>query len=149
MTDNQYYAKKWLQRMWNKAEEVKEYEQQAEEILGAKIPAYDAEKIPGGSDLNPTETKNIEYSTLMFEIEKKRNELHYENTRTFNIIQHLTDPKLRGILYAKYVNRKTIRKIAEDFHYAESSIKEFHLKALEQIYPYIPREVIEDGKEDF
>ena len=44
MTDEQYYAKTWLQRMWNKAEEVKEYEQQAEEILGAKIPAYDARK---------------------------------------------------------------------------------------------------------
>ena len=144
MTDNQYYAQTWLKRMWNKAEEVKEYEQQAEDILGAKIPAYDAEKIPGGSDPNPTETKNLEYTTLMFEIDKRRNELHYENIRTFNIIQHLTDSKLRGILYAKYVNRKTFKQIANDFHYAESSIKEFHLKALTLIYPYIPKGEVHD-----
>ena len=139
MTDNQYYAQTWLKRMWNRAEEVKEYEQKAEELLGAKIPAYDAEKIPGGSDPNPTESKNIEYTTLMFEIDKRRNELSYENIRTFNIIQHLTDSKYRGILYAHYVNRKTFKQIATDFHYAESSIKEFHRKALDAIFPFIPK----------
>ena len=144
MTDEQYFAKKWLKRMWNRSEEIKEYEQQAADLLGAKIPAYDAEKIPGGSDPNPTETKNLEYTTLMFEIDKRRNELHYENIMTFNIIQHLSDSKLRGILYAKYVNRKTFKQIAYDFHYAESSIKEFHLKALAQIYPYIPKGEIHD-----
>ena len=145
MTDNQYYAQTWLKRMWNKAEEIKEYEQQAESLLGAKIPAYDAEKIPGGSDPNPIETKNIEYSTLQFEIDKMRNELHYENIRTYNIIQNLTDPKLRGILYAKYVNRKTWKQIGIDFHYGESRIKDFHLMALGLIYPYIPKgEVIHD-----
>lgn len=144
MTDEQYFAKKWLKRMWNRSEEIKEYEQQAADLLGAKIPAYDAEKIPGGSDPNPTETKNLEYTTLMFEIDKRRNELSYENIRTFNIIQHLTEPKLRGILYALYVNRKTIKQIAADFHYSESSIKDFHMKALSLIYPFIPKEVVEE-----
>ena len=144
MTDEQYYAQKWLRRMWDRPEEIKEYEQKAEELLGAKIPAYDSEKIPGGSDPNPTESKNLEYSTLMFEIDKLRNELSFENIRTFNVIQNLTDPKFRGILYAHYVNRKTYKQIASDFHYAESSIKEFHRKALGEIYPFIPKGEMHD-----
>ena len=145
MTDKEYYSQEWLRRMWNKEEEIKEYEKKAEALLGAKIPAYDAEKIPGGADPNPTETKNLEYSTLMFEIDKKKNELSYENILTFNVIQNLKDAKFRGILYAYYVNRKTIKQIAGDFHYAESSVKEFKRKALNLIYPYIPKgEVIHD-----
>lgn len=139
MTDNQYYAKTWLMRMWDHEDEIKEYRKRAEDMLGAKIPAYDAEKIPGGADTNPTETKNIEYSSLMFEIEKKENELYSENILTYNVIQNLEDPKLRGILYAKYVNRKTWKQIGNDFHYGESRIKDLHLVALTLISKFIPK----------
>lgn len=142
MTDAQYDAKQWLMRMWEKEEELKEYRERAEAMLGAKIPAYDAEKIPGGSDTNPTETKNIEYSSLMFDIEKKANELYSENIKTYNVIQQLDNPKLRGILYAKYVNRKSWKQICSSFHYGESRIKELHIMALDQISKFIPKEPI-------
>lgn len=144
MTDNQYFAKTWLMRMWDHEDEIKEYRKRADDMLGAKIPAYDSEKIPGGADPNPTETKNIEYSSLMFEISKRENELYSENIRTFNVIQELNDPKLRGILYAKYINRKTWKQIGNDFHYGESRIKELHVIALEQIYKFIPKEVVKE-----
>lgn len=143
MTDNQYNAKTWLMRMWDHEDEIKEYRKRADDMLGAKIPAYDSEKIPGGADPNPTETKNIEYSSLMFEISKRENELYSENIRTFNVIQRLDDPKLRGILYAKYVNRKTWKQIGSDFHYGESRIKELHVIALDKISEFIPKGEIE------
>ena len=139
MTDEQYFSNKWLSRMWGCPGEIKAYEQQAADLLGAKIPAYDAEKIPGGSDPNPTESKNLEYTTLMFEIDKKRNNLSYENIRTFNIIQNLKEAKYRGILYDIYVNQKTIPQVADDFHYSVSTIKAYKLKALAEIYPFIPK----------
>lgn len=139
MTDKEYYSQEWLRRMWNKEEEIKEYEKKAKDLLGAKVSDLDSDKIRGGADPNPTETKNLEYSTLMFEIDKKKNELSYENILTFNVIQNLKDAKFRGILFAYYVNRKTIKQIAVDFHYAESSVKEFKRKALNAIYPFIPK----------
>ena len=143
MTDNQYYAQTWLKRMWNKAEEVKEYEQQAEDILGAKIPAYDAEKIPGGSDPNPTETKNIEYSILSEQIEKKTIELANENIKTWQVIVNVENTTLRGMLIARYINRKSWTEIGKLYNYSKSRAFDYRKIALDTVYPFIPKEPVD------
>lgn len=145
MTDNQHYAHMWLKRMWDLDDEIKQYVDNAESMLGAKIPAYDSEKIPGGADPNPTESKNIEYTVLMGEIDKKLSTLQFENLRTYQIIQLVDDPKLRGMLYARYVNRKSWKVIGQEFHYEKSQTFEYRKKMLDAVYPYIPKgEVTED-----
>ena len=147
MKDSQHYAHKWLSRMWNTDDEVKQYRDRAEKLLGAKIPAYDSEKIPGGSDPNPTESKNIEYSALMMEIEKRENQIAYENNRTFNVIQKIDDAKLRGILYARYVNRLFWKQIGREFHYERTQMDKYRLAALDAAYPLIPKGEVQDGEE--
>lgn len=145
MTDNQHYAHMWLKRTWDLDVEIKQYVENAESLLGAKIPAYDSEKIPGGPDPNPTESKNIEYTILMAEIDKKLKTLQFENLRTYQIIQLVDDPKLRGMLYARYVNRKSWKVIGQEFHYEKSQIFEYRKKMLDAVYPYIPKgEVTEE-----
>ena len=62
MTDNQLYAHRWLSRMWDCDQEIRNLEERAEDILGAKIATYEQKEMPGRADSNPTESKNIEYS---------------------------------------------------------------------------------------
>lgn len=139
MTDEQFQAHMWLSRMWNVDAEIRALEERAEAILGAKITPYDQDNF-GGSDPNPTESKNIEYSTLMAEIERKQNELSRENMKTYNAIQKLSDPMLRGMLFSRYVLRKTWAQVGSEYNYERSQAFEYRKKVLDAIYPHIPKE---------
>ena len=147
MTDNQHYAHMWLKRMWDLDDEIKQYVDNAESMLGAKIPAYDSEKIPGGADPNPTESKNIEYAMLMAEIEKRENELATENIRTYNVINNLKDSRLQVILYARYVRHLLWRQVEKEARYEHQRCNELWHKALDEVYPFIPKGDEEDGEE--
>ncbi len=138
MTDNQLYAHRWLSRMWDCDQEIRNLEERAEDILGAKISTYEQKEAPGRSDSNPTETKNIEYSMLMGEIEKKKNELAKENNRTYMVINQIQDNKLRGMTYSRYILRKTWTQIGKDYNYERSRAFDYRKIALDAVYPYIP-----------
>lgn len=144
MTDDQYYAHLWLSRMWNVDAEIKALEERAATLLGAKITSYDNQEAVGGCDSNPTESKNIEYSVLMAELEKKTITLSKENNRTLKVIQMLPNAMYRGMLYSRYVLRKTWSQIGKDYNYEHSQAFEHRKKALDAISPYIPKEVIDD-----
>ena len=147
MKDHELAAHKWLSRMWIKKDMINQLRAQAEDILGAKIPAYDSDKVPGGSDPNPTESKNIEYAMLMAEIEKRENELATENIRTYNVINNLKDSRLQVILYARYVRHLLWRQVEKEARYEHQRCNELWHKALDEVYPFIPKGDEEDGEE--
>lgn len=139
MTDEQYHAHIWLSRMWDIDQEIRNLEERAENILGAKISTYDTKEVPGKSDSNPTESKNIEYSMLMREIQKKKDNLAKENNLTYSIINKVEDAKLRGMIYSRYILRKSWTQIGKDYNYERSRAFDYRLIALDAILPFLPK----------
>lgn len=150
MTDDQYYAKEWLNRMYNLSLWIESLEKKRESVLASLsgIARYDAD-FTGSNGENATETKNIEYSILSEKIERESEKLAAEDIRTLDVICKLGDSKeerlMKTILNLRYVERYgTWTKIADKIHYSESRTHEYHLQALQAISEFIPKEVIED-----
>ena len=113
--NNEQYAKitaaeDWLIRTWNDDTELEQLKAKRDKIVGSLsgIGKYDDNSVPGGSDSNPTESKNIEYSLLSQKIEEIQDRLSAENARTINAIYSIPDKKdgskIRGMLIARYIN---------------------------------------------
>ena len=150
MTDEQYYAKEWLNRMYNLSLWLESLEAKRESVLAALsgVAKY-SQEFGGPSGENPTETKNIEYSLLSQKIDEESEKLAVEDTRTLKVISMLGDsPKenlMKTILNYRYVERLgTWAKIADTIHYSESRTQDYHLLALETIYPFIPKEILNE-----
>ena len=148
MTDNQFYAKEWLNRMYNLALRIESLEAKRETILASLsgVGKYEIDSFPGSSGDNPTETKNIEFSILSQKIDEESNRLAEEDIRTQEVIDCLGDSKderlMKAILTYRYSLRWGWKAIAEQIHYSESRTRDYHLLALEAIYKFIPKECI-------
>lgn len=142
MTDNQYYSHVWLSRMWDADVEINQLIIRRDKILASMsgIGKYDAEHIPTQNGENPTESKNIEFSLVCEQIEKKLHKLACENVRTHQVINKLEDTMLRGMLEARYINRLSWEAVGKLYHYQPTRSKFYGRKALEKIYPFIPKE---------
>lgn len=144
MTDLQFHAHRWLARMWDVDTEIAQLVMRRQKILDSMsgIGKYDAEHIPAQTGENATESKNIEYSLLTEQIEKRLNALSAENVRTITVIDQVDDTKLRGILKARYINRLTWAQIGKIYHYERSRTDDYRKKALEKVAQFIPTEVV-------
>lgn len=142
MTEQQYYANQWLSRMFDSYGEIEQLEIRREKILSSMsgIGKYDDENVPGGSDSNPTESKNIEYSLLTGRIEKLQRKVSIENARTMDIINKVKDTKLRSMLIARYINHFAWRKVGEMHYYSKSSSYNYRKACLDAVTPFIPKE---------
>ena len=91
MTDHQYIAHLWLSRMWDKDIEINQLEVRRDKIISSLsgIGNYDSDRIPSSGNDNGTETKNIEYSLLSGQIEKKVSDISKENVRTIDTIDNV------------------------------------------------------------
>ena len=103
---------------------------------------YDAKRVQGGSDNNPTESKNIEYSLLSEKIDKLQTKLSQENSRTIQVISKVDDSKLRGMLYGHYINRLSWRKVGEQYYYGKSRSYDYRGQCLNAVCRFVPREVV-------
>ena len=104
------------------------------------IGKYDSEHIPTQNGENATESKNIEYSVLSEQIDKRKLTMDTENARTLKVIAHVDDSMLRGMLIARYVRRLTWAEVGKLYSYERSSIyKTYRLKALDAVSPFIPK----------
>ena len=141
MTDNQYYAHQWLSRMWYIDIEIEQLIVRREAIVSSMsgIGKYDAEHIPTQNGENATESKNIEYSIIHGQIDKKLSDLSTENIRTLEVIDKVEDNMLRGMLKARYLNRKTWKQIGKDYNYERSRAFDYRKIALDAVYPFIPK----------
>lgn len=146
MTDKEYdmiqTADMWLSRMWNVDNEIKSLDDRRADIIGAKISCYDPKKIRGGSDDNPTESKNIEYTTLSQKVEEKSRLLHKENIRTLEVIEKVEDAKMRGMLISRYLNRKSWVQIGKNYHYEKSRANDYRIMSLLAVYEFIPKDEV-------
>lgn len=133
------YSDHWLSRMWDVDSEIRSLDERRADILGAKISNYDPKKIPGGCDPNPTEARNIEYATLSAQVARKSEELAQENVRTLDVISRVDEAKLRGMLISRYLNRKAWAQIGREYHYEKSRTNDYRIKALQAVYPFIPK----------
>lgn len=145
MTDNQYDAHIWLSRMWNADKDIENILIRRERIVSSMsgIGKYDSEFIPTQTGENSTETKNLEYSFLTEQLEKKLAEMSRENVRTQQAIEKVDDIMLRGMLRARYILRLSWTEVGKQYHYGKSQMHEKYKKdALDAVYPYIPKEEI-------
>ena len=138
MTDNQYDAKQWLNRMFNAAEEIASIKRTLETIVAdmGGVANYSAE-FPGKNP-KANELKLLRYSQVAAELEKKQQDLDREDTRTADIINKLSNKKYKIVLRDRYINRLSWRKIAKVNNYSEARLYELHREALEDIYKFIP-----------
>lgn len=150
MTDEQYYAKEWLNRMSNTIRLIESLETKRAKVLASLsgIGTYDAEFVPGNNGDNVTETKNLEYSELSSKIDYQRQRLSREDIRTLNVIGKIDNsPKgqlMKSILIDRYLSRLSWGRIIKKQHYSETRIFELHSTALIMIYPFTPKEVLDD-----
>ena len=145
MTDNQLYAHRWLSRMWFIDQELEQLIIRRDTIISSLsgISHYDSEFIPTQTGDNGTESKNIEYSVLSEQIEKKLNNLAQENVRTLETIDKVQDAMLRGMLKARYINRRTWSQIGKDYSYERSRIFDYRKIALDAVSEFIPKGEVE------
>lgn len=149
MTDNQYHSHRWLSRMRYVDAEIKQLGARREDIISSMsgIGKYDAEHIPTQNGENGTESKYIEYSIVSEQYEKKLRLLSYENGRTLQVIDEVKDAMLRGMLIAKYINRKKNSEIGKLYNYERTRTNYYINEALDAVFPFIPKgEVINDDE---
>ena len=141
----------WLSRAWYMSEEIENLEKRREEIICSMsgIGKYDSEHIPTQNGENATETKNLEYSEICRQIEKKQNDISKANYDTLKVIEHLDSAMFRGMLIAKYIRRLSWSAVGKIYNYEKTQMYEkYRLEALDAVYPYIPKEEIIRGREE-
>jgi len=151
MNDQQYYAHRWLSRMRYVDVEIRQLDARRQSIIGSMsgIGKYDAEHIPTQNGENSTETKYIEFSIVSELYEKKLHLLSVENGRTIQVIDNVKNPMLRGMLIAKYINRKMNSEIGKLYNYERTRTTHYINEALDAVYPFIPQgEVSEEEEEE-
>lgn len=138
MTDNQFEAKEWLNRMYKAAQDIEATKRNLEAILAEMggVGNYEA----GFNSKNPkaSETKMLRYSQISKELDKKLGDLFDEDVQTVRVINKLENQQYRAILRDRYINHLSWRKIAKLHNYSEARLYEMHRDALEQIWQFIP-----------
>lgn len=138
MTDNQYSAKVWLNRMHKTSQDVEATKRTLETILADMGGVAKYEQSFGSQNPKATEAKLLRYSQISKELEEKTKQLYEEDSRTIQVINQLKNPQHRSILRDRYINHLSWRKIATLHNYSEARIYEIHGDALEAVWQYIP-----------
>lgn len=147
MTDEQYYAHRWLSRMWDENVEVEQLKGRQEEIIGSMsgIGKYDSENIPAQTGENGSESKLIEFSLVSEQLEKKLHRISFENSRTLQIIDKVNSSMLRGMLIARYLRRMSWTDVGKLYNYEKTQTYEkYRIEALSAVYPFIPKGEVAD-----
>lgn len=145
MTDEQLYAKDWLNRMYRVSMHIESLRSKQQEVLSSMsgIGQYDSEHIPAQTGENSSETKLINYSYYAEIIERELKKLCREDIRTSEVIEKLgdtpEDDTMKSILNYRYLERLPWEMVAQKVNYGSTRIFELHAIALTKIYPYIPR----------
>lgn len=99
---------------------------------------YDAEKIRGGSDPNPSESKMIEYSLITKQIEEKKHEIAYKSAQKLQVINKVKNPLHRLFLIERYINQKySWEQVGRIHNYEKSQANTIGRDALDAVYPFV------------
>lgn len=149
MTDNQYYAKLWLNRAYNISLKIDALRHKREKVQASMsgVAQYGDREFTSTSG-NATETRMLEYSMLSQQIDEEEEKLAAEDIRTQEVINHLSGTemmdKFNAVLRYRYASRLGWSEIADKIYYSESQTHEYHLQALEAVYPFIPKEEVHE-----
>lgn len=142
MTSNQFDAHLWLSRMWGEEVKIDQKVAYRDKLNSWGIGKYDAEFIPEQTGENTSESKYIEYAILSDDIEKLVNEYMLQNRRTEAIINQAKDGSQRRILYDWYINQVKWFDLCKKYGYEKSQLYVHRNRALDAVYPFIPKEEI-------
>ena len=142
MTDNQYFAKTWLNQVYV----VTKRELAAKEEIQAKILAsitsgavdYSKDRIQNNNPQGQEE-RMITYSQATAEVEKVREKIAKLIRVRLEVINHVPDSVLRTILIERYINQKSWGWIEKNLQYSKPWLMKLHPKALEEVYRFIPK----------
>lgn len=146
MTEKQFYADLWLSRTDDHNGELQQLYKRRDDIIGSMsgIGKYDENTVHGGSDSNPTEAKNIEFSLICERIEKIERKIAIENARTMDVINKVHDSKLRGMMIGRYINHLSWRTVGKIYYYGKSRSYEYRDKCLDAIHQFVPQEAVKN-----
>ena len=156
MKDELYDVEKWLRRTWDVSAEIAELETRKEKILSSMsgVAKYDAKAIRGGSDSNPTESKNLEYSSICEKIERLQNFLSAENAITLDAIYKIDDSvkdasEIRTMLIVYSINRVGWKVLGKKRNYEKTASYNHRDICLESILPFVPKEAFRRNNESY
>ena len=153
MRDELFQVEKWLRRTWDVGAEIAELETRKDKILATMsgVAKYDAKAIRGGSDSNPTESKNIEYSSICEKIERLQNFLSAENAKTLDAIYQIDDAKseIRTMLIAYSINRVGWKTLGKKRNYEKTASYNHRDMCLEELLPFVPQEAFRRNNESY
>ncbi len=138
MTDNQYEAKEWLNRMFGASQEVESIRRTLETVLAEMGGVAKYSQDFSGHNPKASEDRLARYSTISAQLEQRERDLYEEDTRTEQIIDKLSCITYRAILRDRYINRRSWKQISKLQHFSEPRLYELHREALEAIWQYIP-----------
>ena len=96
MTDNQYEAKEWLNRMFGASQEVESIRRTLETVLAEMGGVAKYSQDFSGHNPKASEDRLARYSTISAQLEQRERDLYEEDTRTEQIIEKLSeDEKLK------------------------------------------------------
>jgi hypothetical protein len=141
MTDNQYFAKQWLNQIYV----VTRKELAAKEEIQAKLLAsitsgaidYSKERIQN-SNPRGQEQRVISYSQATDDVEKVRERIAKLIRVRLEVVNMVPDSILRTVLIERYINQKSWGWIEKNFNYSHAWLMKLHLKALDEISQFIP-----------
>jgi hypothetical protein len=141
MTDQQYYAKTWLNRIYV----VTKRELAAKEEIQAKLLAsvtsgavdYSKDRIQH-NDPKAIEQRMASYAMATNDVEKVREKIAKLIRSRLEAINKVQDSVLRTILIERYINQKSWGRIEKITTYGHSRLHELHLTALDEISRFIP-----------
>lgn len=139
MTDQQNEAHEWLSDYEDiKMKEIRALEERQSKLLSQGVGNYDAEKIRGGSDPNPSESKMIEYSLITKQIEEKKHEIAYKSAQKLQVINKVKNPLHRLFLIERYINQKySWEQVGRIHNYEKSQANTIGRDALDAVYPFV------------
>ena len=142
MTDNQYFAKTWLNQVYV----VTKRELAAKEEIQAKLLAsitsgavdYSKDRIQNNNPQGQEE-RMITYSQATADVEKVREKIAKLIRVRLEVINHVPDSVLRTILIERYINQKSWGWIEKNLQDSKPWLMKLHLKALEEVCRFIPK----------
>lgn len=142
MTDNQYHAKTWLNKIYimTQTELATKEEIQAKALAAITNGAtdYGKERVQSDSS-NSQEQRQITYSMITIEVEKTKEKIAQLIRPRLDVINKIDDSTLRVILLERYINQKKWNEIEDKLSYSHAGMMKLHLRALDEISPLIPK----------
>ena len=144
MTESEERAKDWLNRNFGMSLEIaaikRRLERMESNIEKVCKPIRLKEVQEGHGDGNSQENLMAEYLDLAAEIERRELVLEQRDKETATVIDKVESPILRTILFERYINRLSWKKIGEAIHHDGGWLFEMHRQAIAAVIPFIPEE---------